>query len=93
MTLLLAVALLVAQATAPPQAGRGAEEFAGKNIVATEIVLEGRPSDDATLRDLVETRAGTPLSMATVRESMSHLYSLGRFQDIQVEASEVPGTV
>ena len=93
MTLLLALSLLAAQATAPPQAGRGAAEFAGKNIVATEIVLEGRYSNDPTLRDLVETRAGTPLAMATVRESMSHLYSLGRFQDIQVEAFEVAGGI
>ncbi|CAN5848907.1 outer membrane protein assembly factor [soil metagenome] len=97
MTLLLGLALVIsqvtAQATASPQAIRGTADVVGKNIVATEIVLEGRHSDDPTLRDLVETRAGTPLSMATVRESMSHLYSLGRFQDIQVETFEVPGGI
>ena len=93
MMLLLALSLLAAQAAVPPQEGRAAAEFAGRNVVANEIVLEGRHSDDATLRDLVETRAGAPLSMATVRESMSHLYSLGRFQDIQVEAFEVTGGI
>ncbi|MEO6214236.1 MAG: POTRA domain-containing protein [Vicinamibacterales bacterium] len=91
MTLLLTCVLFVAQVSLPP--GKGAAAFVGKNIVATEIVLEGRHSDDAALRDLVETRTGTPLSMATVRESMSHLYSLGRFQDIQVEAYDVPGGI
>jgi outer membrane protein insertion porin family len=99
MSLLLGIALLIVQVTAqvpaqaPPQAARGTADVVGKNIVATEIVLEGRHSDDPTLRDLVETRAGTPLLMATVRESMSHLYSLGRFQDIQVETFEVPGGI
>lgn len=95
MSLLFALVLLVAQPPvqqAPPVL-HGAGQFAGKNIVATEVVLEGRLADDATLRDLIETRTGTPLSMAAVRESIAHLYSLGRFQDIQVEADEVPGGI
>ena len=41
---------------------------------------------DATLTELIETRVGEPLSVAEVRETIAHLYSLGRFQDVQVEA-------
>ena len=41
---------------------------------------------DPSLIDLVETRAGDNLSMAAVRASIAHLYSLARFQDVQVDA-------
>ena len=41
--------------------------------------------------DLLETRPGQNLSMAAVRESIAHLYSLARFQDVQVEALDGSG--
>ena len=93
MPLLLAIALLVAQAQpqAPPVSA--AAQFAGKPIVAAEIFIEGTATEDASARELIETRPGEPLSMADVRETISHLFNLGRFQDIQVEAFEAPGGV
>ena len=39
------------------------------------------------LLDLIEVRVGQPLSIGAVRESIAHIYSLGRFQDVQVEAA------
>ena len=54
------------------------------------VFVEGVPSTDPALIDLVETPVGQPLSMAAVRASIAHLYSLGRFQDIQVEAVDAP---
>ena len=86
MTIVLLVALFVAQPTVPAQ-------FVGKTIVVAEIFVEGERHEDPMTRDLVETRAGQPLAMADVRESIAHLFSLGRYQDIQVEAFEVPGGV
>jgi outer membrane protein assembly complex protein YaeT len=58
----------------------------GRQIVATEAVVEGFRTEDAAIRDLIETRAGEALAMAEVRETIAHLFSLGRYQDIQVEA-------
>ena len=73
-----------------PQSPTPAAQFAGKRIVAAEVYLEGQPSTDVMVRDLIETRPGEPLSMADVRETIAHLFSLGRYQDITVEAFEAP---
>jgi outer membrane protein assembly complex protein YaeT len=64
-----------------------AAAFVGRNISRVELMEEGKPTDDAMLRGLIETRAGSPLSMATVRETIAHLYSLGRFQEVSVDAT------
>ena len=82
MHLLLAIALLLT----PPQDPSSVSAFVGKTIVTAEVVVEGRLSDEATVRELIETRAGEALAMAEVRETIAHLFSLGRYQDIQVEA-------
>ena len=42
---------------------------------------------DAELIEIVETRVGAPLAMIDVRESMAHLFGLGLYQDVQVDAS------
>ena len=54
--------------------------------VITEIRVEqeGRLVDDRVVNSLIETTAGEPLSMRDVRETISHLTSLNRFEDVQV---------
>ena len=54
--------------------------------VVTEIRVEqeGRLVDDRVISSLIETTAGQPLSMRDVRETLSHLTSLNRFEDVQV---------
>ena len=54
--------------------------------VVTEIRVEqeGRLVDDRVISSLIETAAGEPLSMRDVRETLSHLTSLERFEDVQV---------
>ena len=42
---------------------------------------------------LIETQVGEPLSMAAVRASITHMFDLGRFQDVRVDATDVPGGV
>lgn len=98
MGILLALALVAAQVQTPattisPQAPSSAAAFAGHTIVRVDVAIEGRVAEDATLRDLLETRVGTPLSMALVRETIAHLFSLGRFQDISVDASALDAGV
>lgn len=84
---LVASLLTASSALAQPQS------FAGVQITDVQIVREGQPLDDPTVNALVETRAGQPLSMAQVRESITHIFGLGRFQDVQVEALPAPGGV
>lgn len=80
-------ASLGADAQAPAAA------YIGKPIVEVRILSEGRPIEDPAAAALIETRVGQPLSMTAVRESITHLFGLGRFQDVRVDASDVPGGV
>jgi outer membrane protein insertion porin family len=82
-----------AGAQAPLLPPAASAPYIGQPVVAIQLAIEGQPSDDAGLADLVQTRAGEPLSMTAVRESISHLFSLGRFQDVQVDATAVTGGV
>ena len=81
-----------AQITDPSQTPAAAA-YIGRPLVSLEILVDGAPADDPVLRDLVQTRVGRPLAMADVRQSMAHLFSLRRFQDVQVEARDVAGGV
>ncbi len=71
-----------------------ASRFAGRRVSAVSVAIERQATTDVTLTELIETRVGEPLSVAEVRETIAHLYSLGRFQDVQVEAIDAAdGTV
>jgi outer membrane protein insertion porin family len=56
----------------------------------TEVVLEqeGRPVVDPIIVELIETRVGTQLDATDVRETIAHIMSLNRFDDVQVSAEE-----
>lgn len=68
-------------------AARPIDDYLGRPIVAIRLESAGEELRDSALLDLVEARPGRRLSVAAVRESILHLYSLGRFRDIRVEAS------
>ena len=61
--------------------------------MVTEVVVEqeGARVTDPLVLGLVETRVGAPLTQTSVRESITHLMSLGRFEDVQVVQEPVPG--
>jgi outer membrane protein assembly complex protein YaeT len=64
------------------------EAYLGRPVASIRFVNEGRPAGERGLIDVVETRPGAPLSMMAVRESIAHLYSLGRFEDVRANATE-----
>ena len=82
-----AVAGAGASAQTPPTA------FIGQRVVEVRVAAEGRAISDPMIGRLVETHVGDPLSMAQVRESITHIFGLGRFQDVQVEATPAAGGV
>lgn len=43
---------------APAQAAREAGRFAGRDVVEVRLTVDGRPLEDRTARELVETRVG-----------------------------------
>ncbi len=55
-------------------------------VTGITVEQEGRRLVDPVILDLVETPVGRPLAMRDVRETISHLMSLGRFEDVQVYA-------
>lgn len=77
----------------PGAAGVKVSPFIGRTIVRAELVIDGQVSTDEALLGFIETRPGTPLSMLEVRETIAHLFSLGRYQQIYVEATADPGGV
>ena len=68
-------------------AGASVADYLGKPVSSVRLVLDGRDTTEPALVQIVETRAGSPLSMLEVRESVTHLFSLGRFDDVRVDAS------
>ncbi len=53
-------------------------------ISEVRVEQEGQVLDDRVINSLIETRPGEPLSMGEVRETLTHLTSLNRFEDVQV---------
>ncbi len=92
--LLAGVALAVLGVFVP--AGRLAaavSDYIGRPVVSVQLQMGGEVLRDSALAQLIETEVGAPLAMQHVREGILHLISLGRFQDIQVEARLVDGGV
>jgi len=87
------VLALLAPLAGQAQAPSPATSRLGQRIVDIRLVREGQPIEDPTVLALVETHVGDALSMAQVRASITHIFGLGRFQDVQVEALDAPGGV
>jgi outer membrane protein insertion porin family len=89
MTAALLLSFVLAAAPPPAQAPRrqpAATPYVGQRIAAISATIEGHTTTDPSILDVIETRPGQPLSTAAVRESIAHLYSLGRFEDVRVDA-------
>jgi outer membrane protein assembly complex protein YaeT len=78
---------------AAPVRAQSPAAYSGRTISGVHVLIERQPASEPALVDLLETRPGELLSLAEVRESITHLYSLGRFQDIQVDATDGAGGV
>ena len=71
-------------------AGNAAAQIAPV-ITDIQIEQEGRVVADPLVLSLLETTVGEPLSMQDVRETITHLTSLNRYEDVQV-FQEAAGT-
>jgi outer membrane protein assembly factor BamA len=70
-----------------PHAQAAVADYIGKPVVEVRLQLKGAPVQNPEIVDIIETRTGAPLAMIDVRESMAHLFGLGLYQDVQVDAS------
>jgi len=82
------VLALLAAAASLAAAQTMASRYAGRVVQDVRLQIERIPAVDQALLDLLEIRRGEALAIDKVRESIQHLYSLGRFQDVQVEAED-----
>lgn len=80
------LSVLAARPAAPQAPARPspASELIGLPIAEVRVEQEGRAVTERLILGLIGTEAGEPLSMHDVRESIDHLYGLGRFEDVQV---------
>jgi outer membrane protein assembly complex protein YaeT len=62
-------------------------------VIAVDVQQEGETVTDPLILSLVQTRTGAPLSMAEVRETITHLISLTRYEDVQVFEEPAGGGV
>ena len=65
------------------------DDYVGKPIASVTVESGARPVTDPRVVSLIETQVGQPLRIAVVRESVTHLYSLGEFEDVRVHAAIV----
>ncbi len=91
MRLRLILTAFVTLASGAALAQSPADTYSGREITEVRVFVEREPASDSALAELVEARPGQMLSMPAIRETITHLFSLGRFQDIQVEAFDAPG--
>lgn len=90
LALAAAGALPSAAAAQQPAPAPAAAPFVGRPVASVVLQVEGHPTTDPVLIDLVSTPAGQPLSMEAVRETLAHLFNIGRFQGIDVVARDAP---
>jgi outer membrane protein insertion porin family len=62
-------------------------------VIAIDVQQEGEAVKDPLVLSLLQTRPGMPLAIADVRESITHLVSLTRYEDVQVYEEPAPGGV
>ena len=86
---MVAVAAITLAWVAPARAD--VMEYLGRPVASIRLVVDGRDTTEPALTRLVEIEVGQPLSMRGVRETMLHLFAMGRFDDVRVDAS-VQGT-
>ncbi|HKY22097.1 MAG TPA: POTRA domain-containing protein [Vicinamibacterales bacterium] len=78
--------LVLALLFAASAAHAAVSDYVGKPVVEIRLQSNGAELRDPTLLEMIETRTGAPLAMVDVRESMAHLFGLGLYQDVQVDA-------
>src|SRR5262245_35621980 len=70
-----------------------AEAQVGRTVTEIAIEQEGKPVSDPVIVGLIETRVGSPLAVKDVRETITHLMSLNRFDDVEVSSEDAGGGI
>jgi outer membrane protein assembly factor BamA len=96
---LAAGALVVLVAAAAPASARqdAVDAFFGRTVGEVRFEVAGRPGEPPanqdSLRELIDVRAGQPLTREALRSSMDQLFALAQYDDIRPLAETAPAGV
>jgi outer membrane protein insertion porin family len=62
-------------------------DYLAKPITSVRVESRARPITDGRILGLIETRSGQPLLIADIRASITHVFSLGQYEDVRVHAT------
>ena len=62
-------------------------DYIGRPIAEVRLQIGGKDLQDPVLLGMIVTKPGAALAMIEIRESMAHLFGLGLYQDVQVDAA------
>jgi outer membrane protein assembly complex protein YaeT len=62
-------------------------EYLGQPIASIRLVIDGHDTTEPALGRFLDVRVGDALSMRGIRETVLHLFAMGRFDDVRVDAS------
>jgi len=82
--------LFLVYCAVPAAAQSPAARYVGRPVEEVRLFVENTPTSEPVLQGLIQVREGALLSMEEVRQSIVHLHSLRRFQDVRVEAADAP---
>jgi outer membrane protein assembly factor BamA len=84
--------VLALAAAAPARAQAPIDRFLGRIVGVVRLEGEsGQPETSPGLLAVVDVHSGDPLRVDAVRTSVTHLYTVGRLDDVQVEVVEATG--
>src|SRR5689334_4459872 len=66
------------------------QEYEGKPLAEVRYEPELQPVSRADLSRLVTLKAGTPIQLSEIRETIKRLYSTGRYASIEAETEPAP---
>jgi outer membrane protein insertion porin family len=68
-------------------------EYIGQPIASIHLVLDGRDTTEQALTRVVAMRVGQPFRVSELRETVLHLFAMGRFEDVRVDVRRDGGGV
>ena len=71
----------------------GAAAYVDQPVRRVVVTIEGRPTLEPAVLEAIQLKTNAPLAMSDVRETITHLFSFGRFADVQVDAEAADGGV
>jgi outer membrane protein insertion porin family len=82
----VAAAAAVLAILAPAPARADVAEYLGQPVASIHLILDGQDTTEPALTRIVELRVGQPFLIRDVRETVLHLFAMGRFDDVRVDA-------